>query len=269
MKMTIAKLRKMLEERLSQEERKINYDREKEELRIENKVTGKGITVSLPPMLAKWEREKEKAIDEICYYVEEALTVIKEHAQITGNEKRIFPVIRSTSFPTETADGKRLLYDEHTAETRVYYAIDLGKSYQLIDRSVMESEQLNESAIKEIALFNLRSLQNPIKKDTVRDNDFYFLNTNDGYDASRILNDTFLKDMKQKINGTMTISVPHQDVLIIADIKNNAGYDILAQMSMSFFTNGRVPITSLSFYYEDGKLEPIFILAKNPPTRKK
>jgi uncharacterized protein YtpQ (UPF0354 family) len=52
-------------------------------------------------------------------------------------------------------------------------------------------------------------------------------------------------------------------VLIIADIRNNTGYDVLAQMAMSFFANGRVPITALSFLYENGELEPIFILGKN------
>lgn len=61
----------------------------------------------------------------------------------------------------------------------------------------------------------------------------------------------------------MTVSVPHQDVLIIGDIRNETGYDVLAQLTMSFFTNGRVPITALSFIYENKKLEPIFILAKN------
>src|SRR5690606_4819206 len=94
---------------------------------------------------------------------------------------------------------------------------------------------------------------------------FYFINKNDGYDASRILNDSFLQKMSQQIKGTMAVAVPHQDVLIIVDVQNNTGYDILAQMTMSFFASGRVPITALSFLYEDGKLEPIFILGKNRP----
>ena len=64
------------------------------------------------------------------------------------------------------------------------------------------------------------------------------------------------------------ISIPHQDVLIFADIKNDTGYDILAQMTMSYYTAGQVPITSLSFYYENGKLQPIFIMAQNKPKRK-
>ena len=98
---------------------------------------------------------------------------------------------------------------------------------------------------------------------------YYFVNNNDGYDASRILNSAFLKEMEAKIEGDMTVSVPHQDVLIIGDIRNKTGYDVLAQMTMHFFTKGTVPMTSLSFIYEDGKLEPIFIMAKNRVTRRK
>lgn len=97
-------------------------------------------------------------------------------------------------------------------------------------------------------------------------NTFYFLNRNDGYDASRILNVQLLQDMKEKAEGTLAVAVPHQDVLIFADIKNDQGYDVLAQMAMHFFSSGRVPITALPFLYEDGELEPIFILAKNKPT---
>jgi uncharacterized protein YtpQ (UPF0354 family) len=56
--------------------------------------------------------------------------------------------------------------------------------------------------------------------------------------------------------------VPHQDVLIVADLRNEIGYDIIAQMTMKFFFEGRVPITALSFMYENKELEPIFILGK-------
>ena len=59
------------------------------------------------------------------------------------------------------------------------------------------------------------------------------------------------------------LAVPHQDVLVIADIQNETGYDVLAQLTMNFFASGRVPITALSFLYKDGELEPIFILGKN------
>ena len=130
----------------------------------------------------------------------------------------------------------------------------------------MEKEGWSKEQIDEIASFNVRSLRTEPKKDTVRGNDYYFIATQDGYDASRILNDAFLEEMKAKCKGEMAVAVPHQDVLIVADIQNSTGYDILAHMTMKFFTEGRIPITSLSFIYEDRKLEPIFILAKNKPT---
>lgn len=128
---------------------------------------------------------------------------------------------------------------------------------------MLNSLQLTADQAKEIARFQVRKLPVSLKEDQVAGNVFYFLNENDGYDASRILNEAFLKEMKEKIEGDMTVSVPHQDVLIIGDIRNETGYDVLAQMAMHFFTEGKVPITSLSFVYETGVLEPIFIMAKN------
>lgn len=67
---------------------------------------------------------------------------------------------------------------------------------------------------------------------------FLFFNSNDGYDASRILNESILKEYESKVQGDMTVSVPHQDVLIIGDIRNETGYDVLAQLTMSFLQMG-------------------------------
>ena len=153
--------------------------------------------------------------------------------------------------------------EDHTAETRVYYAVDLGNTYRLVDEQMLSQLSLTAEQVKEAAKFSVKQLVTPLKRDEVSGNVYYFLNSNDGYDASRILNKAFLNEMKSKIEGEMTVSVPHQDVLIIGDIRNDVGYDVLAQMTMHFFTVGMVPITSLSFVYDNEKLEPIFILAKN------
>ncbi|UAL51362.1 MULTISPECIES: DUF1444 domain-containing protein [Metabacillus] len=263
MKMTSRKMAETIKERLKHKDWTSHFDREKDQLRVEDDATKKGITISLPGIIAKWEEKKDAAVDELVYYIEEALTVMNEEQELTGKEKGIFPVIRSTSFPVESSDGVLLIHEKHTAETRIYYALDLGNSYRLIDVKMMERENWTFSKIKEMARFNLRSLQTSVKEDHVAGNVFYFLNANDGYDASRLLNDTILDSFHEKMEGAMAIAVPHQDVLIIADIRNDTGYDILGQMAMSFFASGRVPITALSFLYENKELEPIFILAKN------
>src|SRR5699024_2067893 len=120
--------------------------------------------------------------------------------------------------------------------------------------------------IEETAMFNIRSLPYEFKKDLVANNVFYFFHSDDGYDASRILNESLLKEMARKAEGELAVATPHQDVLIFADIRNETGYDVLAQMVFQFFSEGRVPITALPFMYkDDGELEPIFILAQRKP----
>ncbi|MEI3606126.1 DUF1444 domain-containing protein [Pseudogracilibacillus sp. SE30717A] len=268
MKMTSIKLKQILEKRLQRPEYRTSFNRDKDQFRIEWKESNKGINVKLPSVIAKYNERGDEAIDELVDHLNEALTIMNKEHHLAGMEKNIFPVIRATSFPTTTKDGKKLITKEHTAETRIFYALDLGKSYRLIDEEIIQKEGWSEKRIHENALFNLRSLKTEYKADQVQDNEFYFIATQDGYDASRILNEAFLDEMKQKIQGDMAVAVPHQDVLIISDIKNDIGYDILAQMTMKFFAEGRIPVTSLPFIYEEKKLEPIFILARNKPNHK-
>lgn len=258
-------MKRKIEEHLNRPEWQFIYDHEEESLRIEEKESEVGMTLQLNGLIQKWEENKETYLTELMEYIEEAMSVMLGEQRLRGKESHIFPVIRSTSFPTETNSGKQLIYDEHTAETRVFYALDLGKSYRLIDHALLSEEGWSENVVKEAARFNLRALTEDMNKDVVAENTFYFINTNDGYDASRILNHALLEKMVGKTEGDLAIAVPHQDVLIFADIINDTGYDILGQMTMSFFANGRVPITALPFLYEEGELEPIFILAKNRP----
>lgn len=263
MKMTSQKMVELIKDQLKEEDLTYHFDRQKDTLRIEDKRVNKGVTISLPSIISKWQEKKDEALKEFVYYITESFHAMKENQKLSGKEKSIFPVIRSTSFPDKTSDGIPLIYDEHTAETRVYYALDLGKTYRLIDQSLMDKEKWSNQQIKEMALFNLRSLKTVVKKDHVAGNDFYFIRANDGYDASRILNESLLQEFREKIKGDLVVAVPHQDVLIIADIRNETGYDVMAQLTMSFFSNGRVPITALSFIYENNELDPIFILGKN------
>ncbi|GAA3320378.1 hypothetical protein GCM10020331_031140 [Ectobacillus funiculus] len=89
---------------------------------------------------------------------------------------------------------------------------------------------------------------------------FTFFNQNDGYDASRVLDDSLLIDMKGQIEGDMVVAVPHQDVLIVADLRNEIGYDIIAQMTMKFFSlKVAFQLPLFLFMYENKELEPIFL----------
>ncbi|MGN1402643.1 MAG: DUF1444 domain-containing protein [Bacillus sp. (in: firmicutes)] len=263
MKMTSEQVKDLLCERLRHEERSFSYDSKKDELRIINERTKKGITVSIPSIVSKTENGLENAIDETVYYIREALEAMGSSMDVTDIGSKVYPVIRSTSFPIKSQDGSPFITDEHTAETRIYYAVDLGNTYRLLDEKAVRETGMDIQLIRKLAHKNLLGLSTNMSSDQVAGNIFYFVATKDGYDASKILNEQWLNEMSGKVEGEMAIAVPHGDVCIIADIRNNTGYDVLAQMAMSFFANGHVPITALSFLYEAGKLEPIFILGKN------
>ena len=268
--MKALELIRVLKTKLSEEIYTYDYDREKNKLRLTHKEIGKGIDISLPPILAKYETKKDKAIEEVVYTIHQTFQAMeREKAGNIEPASSIYPVIRSTSFPLKSNEGNKFITKDHTAETRIYYALDLGSTYRLLDEKMLAAWNIRETEIRERALFQVRNLETNYKKDYVSDNTFYFFNNNDGYDASRMLNESLLRDMKKIIVGDMTVSVPHQDVMIIGDIRNEIGYDVLAQMTMHFFTVGTVPITSLSFIYENGDLEPIFIMAKNRVTKEK
>lgn len=261
--MNVFQMRDKLKARLNHLDVDFKFDREEETLRIYRTDNHKGVTIKLNAIVAKYEEQKDKIIDEIVYYVEEAIAQMGDHSLEKMENIKIMPVVRATSFDKKTKEGHSFIYSEHTAETNIYYALDLGKSYRLIDESMLKTLNMTEQQIKEVSLFNVRKLKNKYSTDEVKGNIFYFINSNDGYDASRILNTSFLNEVQEQCEGEMLVAVPHQDVLIIADIRNKTGYDVMAHLTMEFFTKGLVPITSLSFGYDKGHLEPIFILGKN------
>lgn len=261
--MNVFQMRDKLKDRLSKPEVKFTFNREDETLRISRVDNGKGVTVKIATIVAKYKEQKENIVDEIVYYVEEAIEQMKGEGLSEVNSAQIMPVLRSPSFDKIDKDGNAFVIEEHTAETNIYYVVDLGKSYRLMDEKMLESMKLSKQQLKEIALFNVRKLDNKYTTDEVKGNIFYFINSNDGYDASRILNTTFLNEIQDQCEGEMLVAVPHQDVLIIADIRNKTGYDVMAHLTMEFFTKGLVPITSLSLGYDKGHFEPIFILGKN------
>lgn len=260
--MNIYKMRDLIIEGITAKRNDIShkFDREKEELRVERTDNGQGITIALSKALNKAKND-DKIIDELVYYIDESISRMGEE-KIDAEAATIYPVVRATSFPDKSKAGDQFIITPHTNETNIYYAIDFDKSYRLIDQALLESLGMSEEDMKVLAANNLQNLPVEIKKQTVQDNDFYFINHNDGYDSSRILNTDFLHEMLGKTEGEMLVGLPHQDVLIIADCKNNVGYDIMAQMMMQYFAEGLTPITSLSFSYDGTKLQPVFILGK-------
>lgn len=161
----------------------------------------------------------------------------------------------------KTRRGKRFVFDEHTAESLIFYALDLDKAFVLIDEQMLADSAISRDEMKEHAMRNVKRLDTFPKKDEVRGNLFYFISRNDGYAASRILNEKYLEQMKRKVKGDMIVAVPHQDVCIVADIRNDHGYKIIFQLNMDFWAKGDIPISPLPFAYGvERQLEPLMMV---------
>lgn len=212
--------------------------------------------------------EREQIVQQFVSRAVQALPATAQSIQLREQKQMLYPVIRSASFPTEGSSGRRLVYREHTAESIVLYALDFGESYVLVNEDMAAASKATADEVHRWALQNVKRLSNEPKMDFVADNRFYFF-SQDHYAASRILNDKLLADMKKKVKGEMAVAIPHQDVMIVADLHNSAGYNVLGQIAMKFYGEGQIPITPLPMVVEEnGELTPILVLPETIKQKK-
>ena len=206
----------------------------------------------------------DKKIEEFVYYIVENFSAQTSVSLDNINEeqllKNIYPVVRASSFNKD--NEKDLVSFEHTNETKIYLAYDFKDGYKLLDSSFLDKFSKNKQEILEVAKNNLEKLPLKYNVDEVAGNKFYFLNAKDGYDGARILDKNVLDYFYKKIGDSFYVGLPHQDTLIIADINNKQGLEILQKMMVHFFTEGLVPITTITFKYDGKELESYFIFVE-------
>lgn len=216
-----------------------------------------GLKVSLDDFFTKLDAEPKRQnelTDDLWLRIKATLKASDREHKLLGQEQRIFPVLRHPSFPKQAKDGKSLVTREHTPESIIYYALDLGTSYILIHSDHVEEAGWTEEKLHELAIQNISRLDSTPKVDRVGENEFYFISRGDGYSASRILNPKLIDWMSRKATGALGIAIPHQDVLIFADLRDQRGYQVLAQIAMDFAVKGDIPISSVAFLWEKGEL---------------
>ena len=96
--MNVFQIRDKLKQRLAHLNVDFKFDREEETLRIYRQDNYKGVTIKLNAIVAKYEVQKKKIIDEIVYYVEEAIAQMDDESIEKMTNIQIMPVIRATSF---------------------------------------------------------------------------------------------------------------------------------------------------------------------------
>lgn len=240
---------------------KVSHD-EQEFLEVQDLKTKKKMTISTRKLEGKvQEIGLASMLTTYTNFVRDWQALISEPIMI--EKSRVFPCIRPSSILRSPSVQDLQTYP-HTAETVIVLALDQKRGYKLLTKTELADTDLSAKAWFKQSLENLRALPYAVKKQTVAGSDFYFFHQNDGYDASRILLEDLWLAKTQEERSSLTLSIPHQDVLIVAKCKDDIGLEILSKMTMEFYSEGRSPITSFSFHYPDGQSmpEPIFIFLK-------
>lgn len=243
------------------------YEKKEQENIYILEYNGKKAKVDIGIFLAKLDKKKtelsDKKVEEFVYYIVENFQAQNMDLQYVDEKiiyNNVYPVLRSSSFNKNNEES--LLKEFHTKETDVYYVLDLKKGYKFLSEEFIKEYKIEIIKIKENAYDNLRKLPLKYNTDEVFGNTFYFLNSKDGYDGARLLNKEVLDYFYEKIGGEYYIGLPHQDTLIISDIKNKKGLEVLQKMMVHFFTEGLVPITTITFKYDGQKIESLFIFVE-------
>lgn len=212
----------------------------------------------------KQSEKSDKLLKEFLFYIKENLEAQAnfslDNVSTTDFLTNAYPIIRATTFGKNSSEN--FVTKEHTSETKIFFSYDLGNSYRLITTDMLEHFNIKQDILEEAAFLNLKKLPLKYNTDEVAGNIFYFLNAKDGYDGSRILNKDILNYFHDKIGADYYLGVPNQDAVIIADIKNKSGLEILQKIMVHFFTDGRVPITTITFKYDRKNIESLFIFVE-------
>lgn len=224
--------------------------------------------INLENFIVRLDDEKSDKSDKLVYdFIYHITNNLKaqnnfENLNISKNIflSNCYPILRSTSFGKN--NNETLITSKHTNETKIFYSLDLGANYRILSAEILNKFNITKEELMFNANKNLKNLPLKYNTDFVAGNTFYFLNAKDGYDGSRLLNEDILKYFYNKIGSSYYIGLPHQDTLIIADIKNKKGLEILQKMMVHFFTEGRVPITTITFKYDNKTLESLFIFVE-------
>jgi uncharacterized protein YtpQ (UPF0354 family) len=223
-------------------------------------------SVSLAALYARVEQYPEQRREALYTLVQRVLGSVHGYTvdrTLTGKEAYIYPVLRHHSFLRHAGDETTYVSRPHTSETVIVYALDQKTGYFIIEASMLEEAGWTVEQLHAYAMDNLRKLEVSVRTQQVGNQLIHFINPADGYAASRILLDSLLQQYDQTKRGQMLgVAIPHQDVLIIADLADDHGAQLLARLAYDFASKGPVPITPIPFLYEHGELVSYLVVQK-------
>ncbi|GAB4443521.1 MAG: DUF1444 family protein [Chloroflexi bacterium OHK40] len=173
--------------------------------------------------------------------------------------ERVFPMLKPVNLLLTVRERKlpMLIYRPFLADLIICYVIEEPSSVAYITEQHLERWQLSEHELHEQALTNLRRRTDERGSYTATGDGaqrLVIFNTQDGYDATRLLLPTLLERWRTEIPGTMVIGVPNRDFLIIFSDADRTILGNVARQIQLDSANREHGLTDQLFTLEEGQV---------------
>jgi uncharacterized protein YtpQ (UPF0354 family) len=172
---------------------------------------------------------------------------------------RVYPMLKPLTLLATVRDKKlpMLVYRPFLADLMICYVIDEPSSLAYINEQHIERWQIGEHELHEQALANLRTRTDERGNFTIAGEGAQRLivaNTQDGFDATRLLLVPLLASWRTQFPGTMVIGVPNRDFLIaFSDVDRTILSNVARQVQFDS-TEREHGLTDQLFTLVDGQI---------------
>jgi uncharacterized protein YtpQ (UPF0354 family) len=227
--MTAEQFAAYMEKRLTLYDEIEVLDRAGMELRL--RVSGADVTADLSSFYAAYSRDAAQ-LDTVVETFARVLLGIQpdrtasDYAELAG---RIFPMLKPIELLAVVRERRlpMLVYREFLADLIIAYTIDEERSVAYINEDHLERWSISAQDIHEQAITNLRRRTlDQVDYMTTGEGEqrLFIFNSNDGYDATRLLLSDVLAGWARELPGNLVVGIPNRDFLIAF---SDANLDIL------------------------------------------
>jgi uncharacterized protein YtpQ (UPF0354 family) len=199
------------------------------------RVRDNDVTVSLRRLYDAYVKDPDQ-LDAIVQTIVSAAThdiPARDRSDFASLRERIFPMLKPINLLAFVRERNlpMLVYRPFLADLIITYVVDEARSVAYINEQHLDRWGVGEREIHELALRNLRRRTDEHAPYTMigeGDQRLFIFNSNDGYDATRLLLTDILATWAQQVSGHLVIGIPNRDFLIAL---GDANPDILRSVA--------------------------------------
>lgn len=173
--------------------------------------------------------------------------------------ERIYPMLKPISMLAAVRERglPMLIYRDFLAELIITYVVDEPRSVTFINEVHLERWSISVQDLHEQALANLRRrTAEQVDYITTNEGDqrLFIFNSQDGYDATRLLLPDMLAEWARQLPGRIVIGIPNRDFLIAFSDANDEILRNVAQQIQLDSVNRQYSLTDQLFTLEAGQV---------------